>query len=117
MGPAGSYSLAAHRLNPGLIAVADENEGLEAQTGPDYQSQVGHGNLEESGSFLEGEHTVPVVNLASVLTVPSFQDMQSNPQNSRSTSTPPDVLTINEIALVALEHVSMASWQPHLRRI
>jgi len=62
MGPAGSYSLAAHRLNPGLTAVADENEGLEAQTGPDSQNQVGNGGRQESGSFLEGGHTVPVVN-------------------------------------------------------
>ena len=62
MGPAGSYSLAAHRLNPGLTVVTDENEGLEVETDPDYQNQVGHGSRQESGSFLEGDHTVLVVN-------------------------------------------------------
>jgi hypothetical protein len=52
---------------------------------------------------------VPIIRL--------FQDMQRSPRNSQWI--PPSLghVTINHLALVALEHVSMASWQPHLRPI
>jgi len=59
MGPAGSYSRPSSE--PGSTTVADENEGLEAQTGPDYENKVGYRGREKSGSLLEGEHTVVVV--------------------------------------------------------
>jgi len=59
VGPAGSYSRPSSE--PGSTIVADENEGLEAQTGPDYENKVGYRSREKSGSLLEGEHTVLVV--------------------------------------------------------
>jgi hypothetical protein len=40
-----------------------------------------------------------------------LKDIRRNPQSSLG------LVTTNHLALVALEHVSMASWQPHLRFI
>jgi len=45
MGPACSYSCLSSELS--LTVFADENEGLEAPTVPDYESQVGNGGREE----------------------------------------------------------------------
>lgn len=49
--------------------------------------------------------------------IPPFQDMYINPRNSEWTPPSLGFVNVNRLALVALEHVSMASWQPHLREI
>ncbi|KAF9650888.1 hypothetical protein BDM02DRAFT_3185043 [Thelephora ganbajun] len=46
-----------------------------------------------------------------------LKELHRNPRNSQRSSPSPGPVDINSLALVALEHVSMASWQPHLRLI
>jgi hypothetical protein len=46
-----------------------------------------------------------------------LKDMGRNVRGSQGDATLPSHIDINRVALVALEHVSMASWQPHLRLI
>jgi len=46
-----------------------------------------------------------------------LKDMHHNPRNSHWTPSSPGPVDVSRLALVALEHVSMASWQPHLRLI
>jgi len=45
-----------------------------------------------------------------------LKDVRPDLQNPQSPH-PPGPVNINQLALVALEHVSMASWQPHIRII
>jgi len=47
----------------------------------------------------------------------SLQDMRHNPRNFQWSPPSLGPVDINRLALVALEHVSLASWQPHLRLI
>jgi len=50
--------------------------------------------------------------------VDSFlKDMRRNPRNAQWNPSSLGPLDIDHFALVALEHVSMASWQPHLKLI
>lgn len=105
-----------HLLDLCLIISTDEDQGLEAQAISDYQSQAGNGGSEESGSFPEGTLLSPSIAALSEGDSP-LQDMHHNPRNSHWTPSSPGPVDVNRLALVALEHVSMASWQPHLRLI
>jgi len=46
-----------------------------------------------------------------------LKDMHLNTRGSQGCPLSPDPVDISHIVLVALEHVSMASWQPHLRLV
>jgi len=46
-----------------------------------------------------------------------LKDMRHNPRNAQWSPPSLGPVDISRLALVALEHVSMASWQPHLRLI
>lgn len=49
--------------------------------------------------------------------IPSLQDMRPNHRGFQGDPLSPSRIDFDRLTLVALEHVSMGSWQPHLRLI
>lgn len=49
--------------------------------------------------------------------IPFSQEVHPNHWGSQGGTLSPGQVDVNRLVLVALEHVSMGSWQPHLRLI